>query len=115
MSVHIGEERGLQLTKKTPLSTDNRIYIANTTTGNAAQRVGSSVIFGSQWAAYGVPYGDDGLLSITTDDQCNNYLEVTGSASIYGWYALPNTDDLPVTITWEGPGDNANAALRIDR
>lgn len=94
--------------------TDKRIYIADTTVGNAAQQVGKAVIFGQLEEEFGLPYGDDGLLSLVTDDACDTYLALTGSDSVNGWWGEPTDDDgLPVSIIWRGSGGDANAAIRI--
>lgn len=83
--------------------------------GNAAQQSGTAVIFGTQWADYGFPYGDDGLFSLVTDDACDTYLVVTGSESVFGWWGQPTDDEnSPVSMVWYGDGDaEANAAVRI--
>lgn len=96
------------------IRTDNRIYIAGTTVGNAAQKTGAAVIFGTQWADYGFPYGDNGLFSLLTDEACNTYLVVTGSESVYGWWGQPTDDNgLPNSMIWYGSDGGANAAVRI--
>ncbi|KAJ4397381.1 hypothetical protein N0V93_001606 [Gnomoniopsis smithogilvyi] len=114
------ESRGVQtLSSATSYSdqwtyntTDNRIYIAGTTIGNAAQQTGAAVIFGTQWADFGFPYGDDGLFSLVTDEVCDTYLVVTGSDSVYGWWGQP-TDDGPISMIWYGSDGGANAAVRL--
>lgn len=100
-------------TLTTYCSTDNRIYIANTTVGNAAQQTGTAVIFGTEWADYGFPYGDNGLFSLVTDDACDTYIVLTGSESVFGWYGEPTTDNSPISMVWYGDDDEANAAIRI--
>lgn len=81
--------------------------------GNAAQQSGAAVIFGTQWADYGFPYGDNGLFSLVTDEDCDTYLVVTGSASVDGWWGQPTADGLPSSMVWYGSDGGANAAVRI--
>lgn len=59
------------------------------------------------------PYGDNGLLSLVTEDNCTTYVVMTGAESVYGWWGEASDDGLPKVLAWYGDNENANAALRI--
>lgn len=98
--------------------TDHRLYIysgvevGDYPIGSAAQIADEGVVFGDYYY-YGTPYGDDGLLTLITDDDCETYVVMTGSEFIYGWLAQPIVDEgSPNPLTWYGDG-RGNAALRL--
>lgn len=102
-------------TDKPSNRTDNRIYIGNTTIGNAEQLDGDPLILGDSGDSTR-PYGENGQISLVTEDDCATYLVMTGSGSVYGWWSAPTNDDsLPKPVAWYGDNGEANSAIRLDK